>query len=113
MSVSMVRKFGIAARIAGRMAGRRGRESRWLIAFGRGMRVAAHACGRVIRVLWLEVTGFVFLCLAGIGGVAFARELAKFEAGETTAGRLVLAICFTLTFAWFGVTSFWRARRRG
>jgi len=113
MSVSTARKFGIAARIAGRMAEQRARESRWLIAAGRGMRVAANACGRVLRVLWLEVTGLVFLFLAGIGGLAFDREYAKFEAGKTTAGRIVLAICFTLTFAWFGITSFWRARRKG
>jgi hypothetical protein len=112
MSVSTARKFGIAARVAGRLAGRHAKGSRWLNAGWRGIRVAATACGRVLGILWLEVTGFVFLSLAGIGGIAFAREYAKFEAGKTTSGRVILAICFTLTFAWFGITSFWRARRK-
>ena len=113
MSISTARKFGIAARVAGRLAGQHARSSRWLNASWRGLRVAGSACGRVLRILWLEVTGFVFLCLSGIGGLAFAREYAKYEAGKTTSGRLVLAVCFTLTFFWFGITSFWRARRRG
>ena len=54
--------------------------------------------------LWLEVTGFVFLALAFIGGAAFFREYARYQAGQTTTGRVAIAIIFTLTFVWFGVT---------
>jgi hypothetical protein len=112
MSVSTVRKFGIAARVAGRLAARQAGQSRWMAAGWRGLRVTAASFARVLGILWLEVTGFVFLSLAGIGGLAFAREYAKYEAGKASSGRVILAICFTLIFAWFGITSFWRARRR-
>ena len=112
MSVSTARKLGIVARVAGRIAGQRAQQSRWLNAGWHGLRVAAGACGRVLGILWLEVTGFVFLCLAAIGGLAFVREYAKYQVGQTTSARLIIAVCFTLTFAWFGITSFWRARRK-
>jgi hypothetical protein len=104
--------MGIAARVAGRLAARYGGQNRWLAAGWRGLRVTAASFARVLGILWLEVTGFVFLSLAGIGGLAFTREYAKFEAGKTGSGRVILAVCFTLTFGWFGVTSFWRARRK-
>jgi len=37
----------------------------------------------------------------------------KYQAGRTTAGRVAIVICFTLAFAWFGLSSFWRVRRKG
>ncbi len=113
MSISTARKFGVAARVAGRLATRQAGQSRLITAGLRAFRVTAASFGRVLRILWLEVTGFVFLSLAGIGGLAFTREYAKYEAGKASSGRVVLAVCFTLTFAWFGVTSFCRARRKG
>lgn len=112
MSVSTIRKMGIAARVASRLAARRAGQSRWMAAVWRALRVTSASFGRILGILWLEVTGFVFLSLAGIGGLSFAREYAKFEAGKAGAGRSILAVCFTLIFAWFGVTSFWRARRK-
>jgi hypothetical protein len=49
-------------------------------------------------------------------GVSFAaaavREYGKYHAGQAGPKRLALAICFTLIFAWFGVSSFWRVRRK-
>jgi hypothetical protein len=112
MSATAIQKIGIVARVAGRLATRRAGQSRWLAAGLKGLRVTAASFWRVLGILWLEVTGFVFLCLAGMGGLAFAREYSKFEAGKTSSGRVVLAVCFTLTFAWFGISSFWRARRK-
>ena len=108
VSVSTLRKLGIISRVAGRQVG----KSRVATAIGNGFRVTAKSFGRVLGILWLEVTGFVFLCLSGIGGLALAREYAKYQAGSVGSGRVILAICFTLTFAWFGVSSFWRARRK-
>jgi len=85
----------------------------------RMLRAALDACQatiahlwRVLHQLWLEVTGFVFLVLAGIGGLAFFREYARHEAGETNLARILVAICFTLLFGWFGLSSFWRVRKR-
>jgi hypothetical protein len=112
MSVSTARKLGIAAKVASRIAAQHAGQSRLLTGAWRGLRVAATSVTRVLGILWLEVTGFVFLSLAAIGGFAFAREYARYQAGKVGSGRLILAVCFTLTFAWFGVTSFWRARRK-
>ena len=111
-NVSTFRKMGVAARVAGRLAANHAGKSRWMAAGLRGLRVTAASFGRVLGILWLEVTGFVFLSLAFIGALALAREYHKFEAGRQGSGRVVLAICFTLTFAWFGGTSFLRARRK-
>jgi hypothetical protein len=108
MNVSTVRKLGIASRIAARYAG----KNRMVAAAWGGLRTTAVSFGRVLGILWLEVTGFVFLCLAGIGGLKLASEYSRYEAGKGGSGRLLLAICFTLTFAWFGVSSFWRARKK-
>ena len=106
--VSTLRKLGTVARVAGRQAG----KSHWVTAIGNGLQVTARSFGRILGILWLEVTGFVFLCLSGIGGLALAREYAKYQAGNVGPSRVILAICFTATFAWFGVSSFWRARRK-
>jgi hypothetical protein len=62
--------------------------------------------------LWLEVTGLVFLLMAASGGAAVAHEYAKYQTGKAGLGRVAVAICFTVTFAWFGVTSFWKVRRK-
>lgn len=112
MSISTTQKLALAARVAARITADRARKSRLLAAAWRGARVTAVSLGRVLSILWLEVTGFVFLALAGIGGLAFAREYARYEAGKASLARLALAISFTLAFAWFGVSSFWRARRK-
>ena len=67
---------------------------------------------RVLHLLWLEVVGTFFLAMAAFGGIALFREYSKYVAGRATGSRVVIAICFTLTFAWFGVSSFWRVHRR-
>jgi predicted tellurium resistance membrane protein TerC len=78
-----------------------------------GMRATARVFGRILHQLWLEVTGFTFLALAGIGALAGMREYGKYQAGHASGpGRLMLAICFTASFAWFGLSSFWRVNRK-
>jgi len=56
--------------------------------------------------------GFAFLAIAGIGGLALSREWAKYAAGKTGPGRVAMAACFCLTFAYFGVSSFWKVRKK-
>ena len=102
------KKLGIFARVAAKQAGR----SRGISSLIRAGRVTASHFGRILGQLWLEVTGFVFLSLAAIGGVSFFRELARYHAGEGTQQRVLAAVLFTLMFAWFGVSSFWRVRRK-
>jgi len=106
--VSTLRKLSIAARIAGQHL----RQRRAVGAVIQAARATASHFGRVLGQLWLEVTGFVFLALAGIGALALVRESAKFHAGQGNHTRVVAAVCFTGLFAWFGVSSFWRVRKK-
>ena len=106
--VSTWRKAGIVARVAGQQAGR----SRTLNAIMRGVSTTARSFLNVIHQLWLEVTGVIFLIMAlSFGGAAF-KEYGKYHAGQVGPGRVGAALLFTVTFAWFGLSSFWRVRRK-
>ena len=100
--------MGVALRVVRNLAGR----SRRVTAALSAVRATARSFAHILHLLWLEVTGTVFLAMAFVGGVALIREYGKYTAGHTTASRLAIAICFTLTFAWFGLSSFWRVHRK-
>jgi hypothetical protein len=103
------RKLGLAVRAAIDLF----KRSRTGAAVMLGLRAAAASLGRVLHQLWLEVTGFTFLAMAAIGAIAGLREYGKYQAGQAAGpGRLILAVCFTLSFAWFGMTSFLRIRAK-
>jgi hypothetical protein len=106
--LSLTRKLQLLAQVAGRQAG----LSRTVAAVVEAGRVTLRSFGRVLHRLWLEVTGFVFLAMAGIGGIALSREYMKYQAGRTGPGRVAIAVCFCLTFGYFGLSSFWRVRRK-
>jgi hypothetical protein len=107
--VSTARKLGVVARVATQQA----KRSRTARALGGAVSTTARACGRVLHQLWLEVTGVVFLVMATSGGFALAHEYAKYQSGRAGFGRVAVAICFTVTFAWFGVSSFIRVKKKG
>jgi hypothetical protein len=100
--------LGVGARVAARQAGR----SRWGRATANAVSLTAKSFGRVLHQLWHEVMGLVFLAMAGVGGIAMSREWAKYTAAKTGPGRLVIAACFCLTFGYFGVSSFWKVRKK-
>ena len=105
----MAKKIGIGLRLAMEQI----RRTRTGAAVFRAVQSTALSFGRVLHQLFLEVTGFTFLAIAAIGAIALFREYGKYHAGLTPGpGRFVLAVCFTLSFAWFGLSSFWRVRRR-
>jgi len=106
--IPLARKLWIIARVANQQAGR----SRSARAVMNAVRATAGSFGRVLHQLWLEVTGFVFLVLAGIGGIALSREYVKYQAGKAGPGRMLVAVCFCVTFGYFGLSSFWRVRRK-
>jgi hypothetical protein len=109
VKVSTAKKLAIAGQIAVRHL----TQSRTAGAVVSGLRASRHQFGRVFKQLWLEVTGFTFLVLAGIGALAGFREYVKYQSGQTAGpGRLIVAVCFTLSFIWFGLSSFWRVKRR-
>ena len=106
--VSTWRKLGIVARVAGQQAGR----NRTLSALKRGIGTTLRSFAHVLHQLWLEVMGTIFLAMALFGAFAVVREYTKYGTGQATLGRLAMALAFTLTFGWFGVSSFWRVRRK-
>ena len=58
------------------------------------------------RTLWNEVIGFLFLCLAVIFGFNCVRAYLADEGA-----KVFLAAPLTVVMAWFGITSFLRARK--
>jgi len=108
-----VRKIKLIYRVAANIVVNLVERSRTGQAVLAAIRATARSFGQVLRQLWLEVTGFTFLAIAGIGAMAGMREYAKYQSGHAAGpGRLVLAVCFTVSFTWFGLSSFWRVKRR-
>jgi hypothetical protein len=107
-NVSTARKLGVVARVARQQAGR----SRTVRAAKQAGLTTARALGRVLHQLWLEVTGLVFLIMSVSFAAAAVKEYSKYRAGEIGPNRMALAICFTLAFAWFGISSFWKVRKK-
>jgi hypothetical protein len=99
--------------VVARVAGQQVKRSRTVRAASGAVAATARAFGKVMHQLWLEVIGVVFLGMAAIGGIESAKEYAKYAAGRAGLRSVVVAICFTVTFAWFGVSSFWRVRQKG
>ena len=94
------------------MAGRKSGENRWVRAIYKASSVTIRNVGKVLHVLWLEVTGLFFLALAVVGAAAAVREYHRHAAGTGSIGKMWLASGFAVLFAYFGVSSFWRSRRR-
>ena len=107
------RKIKLIFRVAANVVASKVQGSRSGRAVLAGTRAIARSFGRVLHQLWLEVTGFTFLAIAGIGALAGMREYGKYQSGHAAGpGRLALAVCFTVSFIWFGVSSFWRVRKK-
>jgi hypothetical protein len=66
---------------------------------------------RPLRVLWNEIIGFVFLCLAAWAVPSSIRNLRTLATDHGSMGRAALSLGFLGLMAYFGITSFLRARR--
>ena len=106
------RGLGRQGRALLRVAGTRTGENRWVRAIYKASSVTLRSVTRVLHVLWLEVTGLLFLVPAFVGGAAAVREYHRHSSSSGSAGKVMLAAGFALLFAYFGVSSFWRSRRR-
>lgn len=62
---------------------------------------------RPIHILWNQMIGFFFIVLALIPVPSAIRNFGK----EGSAAHLALTIPFVLIMGWFGISSFWRARK--
>jgi hypothetical protein len=107
VTVTKGQKFAAAGRVVMRQAG----ENRVLRAAFSAAETTLGSFGRVFRVLFHEVTAFFFVIFAVIGAFAFVREYRAWVAGKVGPGKVVIAILFTLMFGWFGVSSFWKAKK--
>lgn len=96
------------ARIAGQQAGR----SRTFNAIKNAAWATGRSFGRILHQLWLEVTGVLFLVMSLSLAGAAVKEYGKYHAGQVGPGRAAAAACFAVAFAWFGVSSFWRVKRK-
>lgn len=102
-------RWGWWSAAAAHVGGNIVRKSRTVNALGSAAQVTLRSLTRVGHLLWLEVTGLFFVAFAVIGGLAAWHDYAKHK---TLSGRVGVALCFMVIFAWFGVSSFLRARRR-
>jgi hypothetical protein len=62
---------------------------------------------RPLHILWNQVIGFVFIVLALLPVPSAIRSYGK----EGSGMRLAVTIPFVVLMAWFGISSFWRARK--
>jgi len=106
------RDIGTQGRALLRVAGRKTGENRWVRAFYRAGTVTLRSVTRVLHVLWLEVTGLLFLTLAFVGAAAAIREYHRHVAGTASVAKTLLAASFALLFGYFAASSFWRSRKR-
>lgn len=63
------------------------------------------------HLLWLQVTGSFFVFFSVIGTMAAFREYQRWQAAEIGPQRFSAALIFSVAFAYFGVSSFWQARK--
>lgn len=62
---------------------------------------------RPLHILWNQVIGFLFLVLALIPVPSLIRNWGK----EGSGGHIAMSICFIALMGWFGISSFWQARK--
>lgn len=65
-----------------------------------------------LRVLFLEVSGLIFICFTVTIVGAFFREYRKYAMHQVGVERVILAGAIGAMFLYFGLSSFWRARRK-
>jgi hypothetical protein len=106
-----VSRLPIAANALGRIAGRGASKSRIFRGIYSGVSTAWRSISRVLHLLFLQIVGLVF-CLFGVA-MAVRIPRAYRERLTGNGAQEYYLLCFlSVLFMWFGLTSFWRARRR-
>ncbi|HXZ79333.1 MAG TPA: hypothetical protein VEG30_05340 [Terriglobales bacterium] len=99
-------------RAVGRVVGRRAQQNRWLRAGYEGGSAFFRSLGRVLGVLWHQLTGVFFFMFALIGAIACYREYRVYAEGKIGPGKVALVGVFALVFGYFAISAFARAGRR-
>ena len=74
----------------------------------------SHVMPRVVRplhALWNEIIGFLFIIFAAVAGFYVFRAVRAFEGDLEGLVRVVLPGLFGVLMAYFGVSSFLKARK--
>jgi hypothetical protein len=66
---------------------------------------------RPLRILWNELIGFFFLVLAAWAIPSAVRYIHQYQSNAESLFRVVLTISFSGLMAYFGITSFLKARK--
>lgn len=106
------RNFSTQGRAFLRVAGRQTGKNRWVRAIYNAGSVTAGNIKRVLHVLWLEVAGLLFLVFALAAGGAAIREYHRHSVAGGSSGKMMLAVFVTVLFGYFGISSFWRSRKK-
>jgi hypothetical protein len=80
------------------------------VMFAKAKKLAFHilpGVARPIHILWNQVIGFFFIVLALLPVPSAVRSFGK----EGSGAHLALTIPFVFIMGWFGISSFWRARK--
>jgi hypothetical protein len=96
---------------AGRIAARAASNSRLVRAGISGGATVLRSFLRVAHILWLQITGVLF-CFFAVGFASRLPRAYSDHIARKPGHHFELLIALTLMFAWFGVSSFWRASRR-
>lgn len=64
-----------------------------------------------LRILWNEMIGFLFIVLGLLALPSIVRGMREFDGSGDAFFRVGLAVIFLLVMSYFGVSSFWRARK--
>jgi magnesium-transporting ATPase (P-type) len=87
------------------------KKDRLLGAIFAGAKTLVVSLARTLYVLWLQVTGLIFVLFAVTGGSALIRQYRADHFADRH--RFWLTLAFTTVCAWFGVVSFFRAKKKG
>ena len=66
---------------------------------------------RPLHILWNEVIGFVFVVFAVIAGFRALKEIRQFDGDGQSVFAVIVTAFFSLLMAFYGFTSFRKARR--
>lgn len=81
---------------------------RWTRGLWAGLAVATRSLARTAHLIFLEIVGVFFLFFAVAGGVKTYNAWH----GNAPRNSIAAGCLFTALFLYFGLSSFWRARRK-
>jgi hypothetical protein len=94
------------------LRGKPGRNERIFRGLRSGATAFLSTVMSTLHVLFLEVSGLIFICFSVTIVSAFLREYRKYAMHQVGLERVVLAGAIGSMFLYFGLSSFWRARRK-